>query len=237
MATAKKTNYLEPAAVFEELLKCISAGKLSNKMGEMIITISTKYATHPMFGGYKHIREELIHNGILACCKSYAGFRPNRNIIISRDPETNEITESQAVYWDGVIVPYNHNDHYNPFTFFTTCIKNANIQYLKKYYQHKNMINELMIENQMNPDWGYSDMIDAQRRASCDVDEIDEVEKDPLYDYLEEDNDEEPEMGSETDMVDTSIDNINTMEASIMDDEIIIIETEDTGLGIVWTHK
>lgn len=229
---SKKTNYLEPAVVFEELLKSIKAGRLSERMGEMIIMISTRYATHPMFGGYRHIREELIHNGILACCKSYHSFRPNRNIIISRDPETNEITESQAVIWDGEIVPYDHNLHYSPFAFFTTVIKNSNIQYLKKYYQHKNLLNELLIEQQMLPDWGYTDMIKDRQKASCEVDEVDLVEVDFVIE--EEDEPTEDSLDDTSDSFDDLPINIDSMEVSEVDIEL---DSYQNPLGITWTNR
>jgi hypothetical protein len=227
-----KTNYVSPADMFEELLISINNGKMTERLGGMVILVSTRFATHPMFGGYKHIREELIHNGILACCKSFKSFRPNRNLIISRDPVTNEVTESQPVLWDGIVVKYDHNLHYSPFNFFSTVIKNSNIQYLKKYYQHKNLINELLIEQQMLPDWGYTDMIKDRQKASCEVDDVDLVEVDFVIE--EEDEPTEDSLDDTSDSLDDLPINIDSMEVSEVDD---ILVDESNPLGITWTNR
>jgi hypothetical protein len=156
----KKKNYLEPSDAFDELLICLQDGNMSEKLGGMIIKISEKYVNHPMFNRYVHLRQDLIANGIMACVRSYTAFRPDKNII-TRDDD-GEILTSTAVVWNGNLVAYDYNIHNSPFTFFTTCIRNANLQLLKKEYKQKNIINGLLVESGEEADFGYTEMMKQQ---------------------------------------------------------------------------
>lgn len=50
-------------------------------------------------------------------------------------------------------------DNYdNPFAFFTSTIHRAFIQYIKKYYDQKNIQNEVKVQNGLEPEHGYNEM-------------------------------------------------------------------------------
>ena len=173
----KKKNYIEPEDFFEETLKCIIAGEISDGLGKMFMKISEKFVNHPNFVRYTHIREDFISTGCVACCRAYSQFRPDRNIL-TRD-EDGVITSSTAVAWDGKIVPYDHNKHYNPHAFFSTVINNAILQFLKREYGYKNTINAIKLSHGLDADYGYVDMIKEQENE--DRDSFDEPLNENLF--------------------------------------------------------
>jgi hypothetical protein len=173
------------------------------------------------------MREELISNGVVACVRAFQSFRPMRNNILERDEEGN-ITKSERVEWDGQILDYNHNIHNNAFAFFTTCITNANIQYLKKYYQHKNLVNALLVEAGESADYGYEDYVKAKQASTIE----DDFDQDERYnaDII---------MVSESDEEDAGVDREDSLEVTSGEPEIdidAIIETDQPvyTFGIEW---
>jgi hypothetical protein len=223
-----KKNYLEPAMVFAELLKSIKQGRMSEALGSMVIVISTRYANHQMFVRYVHMREEIISNGVLACCKSYMAFRPDKNKVLSRD-ENGFVLESEPVYWDGEIVEYDYNIHNNPFTFFTTCIKNSNLQLLKKYYKQKNIVNALLVQNGENADYGYEDMMKARQKMLLNADDIDDGVDDEIE--MDIDPDLESDLSDDSDIVQAP--EMDSSQITCQDDEDDV-KSDLRKLGIVW---
>lgn len=45
----------------------------------------------------------------------------------------------------------------NPFAYYTSVLHNAFIQYSRKEYDQKNVKDQIMVENNMNPSWGYEE--------------------------------------------------------------------------------
>jgi hypothetical protein len=152
-----KKNYIEPSDFFRATLESINHGEVSEELAKMFMALSDKYVNHPKFVRYFHLREDLIATGIMACCRAYDKFRPDRNLL-TRDDE-GEIIESEAVEWDGKIVDYDHTQHYNPFAFFTSVVHNAIIQVLKKEYAQRNIVNAIRLEEGLDADYGYVEMI------------------------------------------------------------------------------
>jgi len=224
----KKKNYLEPATVFDELLRSIQQERMSEQLGAMVIIIATRYANHPMFVRYVHIREEIIANGILACCKSFMAYRPDKNNVLERD-ENGFVTKSEPVYWDGELVEYDYTKHNNPFTFFTTCIKNSNLQLLKKHYKQKNIVNALLVQQGENADYGYEDMMKERQRMLMNVDDIvyDEPQKDDLVDTP----DDESNLSDDVDLVQNPDVGDQEIPCETMEDDV---KSDLQKLGILW---
>lgn len=61
--------------------------------------------------------------------------------------------------WDGEILEYDHKICNNPFAFFTTCIHNSLLLFLKKEYQERNIFNKIKIQEGLEADFGYLEMI------------------------------------------------------------------------------
>lgn len=55
--------------------------------------------------------------------------------------------------WNG----FNPEKGSNAFAFFTQCIKNSFIQYLKKERQHRDLRDKMLIDQGLNPSYGYDD--------------------------------------------------------------------------------
>jgi hypothetical protein len=161
-STQKVTKYIEPSIFFNETLKSIRNGQCSEELGSMFMLLSSKYVNSPKFVRYFHLRDDLIATGAMACLKAYDKFRPNRNILERNDE--GEITKTTPVLWDGKVIEYDPVLHYSPFAYFTTTIHNAIIQTLKKEYNEKNIVNAIRVEEGLEADFGYNDMIEDQER-------------------------------------------------------------------------
>lgn len=73
----EKKEYLKNKVMLAELVACQSKGVMSNKLGEMFILLSERYAKHRYFSRYDDIvKEELIGYGILACVRGWEKFNP-----------------------------------------------------------------------------------------------------------------------------------------------------------------
>lgn len=160
---SQKTNYLEPADFFRETIICLKKDEMSEELGSMFYMLCEKYANHPRFVRYRHIRDDLISFGLLACIKGFPKFRPYRNDLV-RDDEGN-IIQSTKREWDGEIIEYDYRTCNNPFAFFTTCATNEILQFLKSEYNYKNIINKMRLENGMEADAGYTDMMKEREMA------------------------------------------------------------------------
>ena len=160
MKDVKTKNYIEPEVFFEEMLNCLKAEDMSRELGEMFMIVSERFVNHPKWVRYTHIRDDLISTGIVACCRAYMKFRPNRNIL-DRD-EDDVIIKTTPVLWDGEMVKYDYVQHYNPHAFFSTVIDNALLQFIKKEYNQINTINELKLSAGLDSDYGYDEMVKAR---------------------------------------------------------------------------
>lgn len=169
MSTPKRKNFIEPSAMFTELLTCLKEDQMSEELGRMVILFSTNLAKHRNFIRYGHIKDDLIQTAVLGCVKSWSKFRPMRNNVLERC-EDGYVVKSEKVEWDGKIVKYDYNIHNSPFAFFTTCARNEILQYLKTYhYKQKNIMNEMLVEMGEEADYGYLEMMKAKEEADRDI--------------------------------------------------------------------
>ena len=76
--------------------------------------------------------------------------------------------------WDGEQVTYDYKTCYNPHAFFTMVISNSFKQLLKKEYNQKNIFNKMCIQNNLDPDYGYLDMIKEQEEKERGDNTVDE---------------------------------------------------------------
>jgi hypothetical protein len=82
--------------------------------------------------------------------------------------------------WQGEHVTYDYKTCFNPFAFYTMVISNALKQLLKTEYKQKNIFNRMCIENDLDPDYGYVEMVnelEAREKANDDASRIEEQEK------------------------------------------------------------
>ena len=160
--------YIDPAEFFQEMLVCLNAGKVSQKLGSMFMILSEKNANHRYFVRYVHIRDDLISEGVAICCEKFDKFRPLRS-----DDDGN------VVEWDGTMLDYHYLTCNNPFAYFTRVIHNAFKGYLKRQeYRERNIINELRLQNDLPADAGYMDMMSDSSESIDDVnlDEVDDLD-------------------------------------------------------------
>ena len=153
---SRKKNYIEPSEFFDEMMKCLVAGQISDKLSIMFMKLSEKYANHQNFVRYYHIREDLISTAILSCVKSFPKFRPYKDM-----------------EWDGkTIRPYHYTTCNNPFAFFTKCIHNDFLQLLRGEYRQRNVVNKMKLSEGLEADYGYVDMIkdkeEEARQENCE---------------------------------------------------------------------
>lgn len=155
--TTQHKNYIEPADFFRETLRSLIADEINDKLALMFMKLANKYANHQKFVRYHHIRDDLISTGIEACVKGFPKFRPMRNIL-ERDAE-GEIISSTRVEWNNKLTEYDYRINNNPFAFFTTCMHNDILQFLKHDYNERNICNKIRLENGLDADEGYMEMM------------------------------------------------------------------------------
>lgn len=63
---------------------------------------------------------------------------------------------------------FNPEKSSNPFAFYTQCIKNSFVQYLKQEKRQRNIRDALLVDNGMNPSFGYDD---GNTRTTPDVED------------------------------------------------------------------
>lgn len=137
--------YLSQRDLFEEIIKCRIENRMSDKLGQMFMTLSKKYANHRNFVRYYHLHADMAAIGAAACCKGFYKFRPHKDKNIVWDEQTP--------------IVYDHNIHNNAFAFFTTIIRHDFIAFLKKEYDQSNITNEMRLNNGLDASFGYTEMI------------------------------------------------------------------------------
>lgn len=163
MTTDNNNNfYIDKKDFFRETLLSIKNDQITNELAEMFFTLSEKYRHHRHFVRYHHIKDDMVALGVLACCHSIKYFKPLKK------------TEGE---WDGEeMVDYHYKTCNDPFAFFTTCIRNEWYQFLKKYYNHKNACNAMRVQQGLDPDYGYSDMMKTKADRERAADKKKEIE-------------------------------------------------------------
>lgn len=153
-------HYIKTIDFFNEQMRVLKSGEISPELGEMFMTLSSKYSNHSNFNRYYHLKDDMIMEGVLACVRDCFKFRPIRNDIV-RDSE-GEIISSTPVMWDGKDIDYHHEDNYSPLAFYTTTIRRAFIDVIKRDYASRNIVNQLLLDNGLEADVGYLDAMKAK---------------------------------------------------------------------------
>lgn len=78
MRKKKEKGYLSNSEMFKEVLKCQENDKLSEELGTMFMIMAKRIATKPNFSGYSY-KDEMIGNGVVACCGALHKFDPNKS--------------------------------------------------------------------------------------------------------------------------------------------------------------
>lgn len=169
-------DYIKAADFFYCQMAAMKTGEISEELGAMFHLLASRYANHSNFVRYTHIREDLISEAVAACCRDWHKFRPNRNIV-TRD-EKDEIIESIPVYWDGGDLEYHHTIHFSPVPYYTTVCRRAFLTVIKAEYTSRNIVNQLLIDNGLDSDEGYIQMIrDKEAREKEDKLKIEEEKR------------------------------------------------------------
>lgn len=203
---APKKKYLTNKNLMYELEKSKEQGYMTDELGKMFMLLAERYTSHRFFVRYPPgFKEELVSTGVLACCKAWESFDPSRQT------------------------------HPNPFAFFTTCVHNAFVQLCKKEYNQKNIVNALKVDEGMNPDHGYQEIIDEkdekEKRDKENSEEEQENEKEKVFQEQESDVKEYKEEDEINEVVDQNPQEIRSIfgEEEVFDEPKIEEEPEDDG--------
>ena len=172
------------------MLICLKEDEISENLGKMFMLLAERYANHPNYVRFFHIREDIISECIFACVKGFTKFRPYRSIILARDEQGN-ITDKKQVEWNGELVEYDYKTCNNPHAYFTTCMKHVLFSYLKDEYNERNIVNKKKLELGLDADPAYMDMISEKERKERmeSVYEGDDGDFDVSDDLIEWEND------------------------------------------------
>ena len=122
-----KKHFIDKNEFLDEVIKSQKQGKVTERLGQIFLTLSEKYTQHKDFVRYPpEVKQDLINEGTIVCLKGYDKFDPERS-------------------------------NANVFAFFTLAVRRAFIQYVMKEYKQKNIRDEMMVENGLNPSWGYEE--------------------------------------------------------------------------------
>lgn len=130
----KEEGYLPNREFVQEVIECQKKGEISDRLARMFMLLSEKVSTHRFFIRYP-FKEDLISEGVLACVAAFDKFDPEYISEKGGEP--------------------------NAHSFFTTVCFNAYRAYIGKYYKQKNIKDSLMVDNNLNPSYGYADAIDG----------------------------------------------------------------------------
>jgi DNA-directed RNA polymerase specialized sigma subunit len=75
--TKKDSDYISSEELFNEVLRCQAEGRVNNVLGQMFLTLATRYGTKPNFSGYSYL-DEMISSGVVACIASLNKFNPEK---------------------------------------------------------------------------------------------------------------------------------------------------------------
>lgn len=165
-------HYLSSGEFFDAIMESRIQGEISDKLAMMFVLLSERNVNHRNFVRYHHIRQDLIQVGQLACVSAFKSFRPFKS------KEDSEVWEENPY-----TIEYHHEHCSNSFAYFTTCIRNAIIQYLKTEYNESNVVNKTRLESGLDASYGYVDMVAEQEARAAE--EADESESELVHDGIE----------------------------------------------------
>lgn len=166
MSTKNKESkiYLTSEEFYNEIIKSKIDGKISDDLTAMFTKLTLKTVNHRNFVRYFHLREDFISIGFLACVYGFEKFRPFKEKERSLEWEKNKVP-----------ITYNYLECNNSFAFFTTCIMNAIVQFLKSEYNQSNIVNESRLREGLDASYGYVDMIKEREGNHRDYHEPSDV--------------------------------------------------------------
>ena len=142
----KRYDYLKPKPFFEEIVKSLIADEPTDMLWQMFWSLSEKNVMHYRFKGYYHLREDMVSRGTIACLRGFRNFKPLAN-----------------EEWSGDYIPeYHHTTCNAPFGYFTMVVRNEFKQCIKEDYNQRNIVNQMKVENGLEPDHGYEDVLKRQ---------------------------------------------------------------------------
>lgn len=165
-------HYLSSGEFFDAIMESRMQGKISDKLAMMFVLLSERNVNHRNFVRYHHIRQDLIQVGQLACVTAFKSFRPFKS-----KEDSDKWEENQCV------IDYHHEHCSNSFAYFTTCIRNAIIQFLKTEYNESNVVNKTRLESGLDASYGYVDMV--SEREAREAEEAEENESEMIHDGIE----------------------------------------------------
>lgn len=70
--------YVTNSDLLEQIIDFKNTGKMSEKLGKMLLTISSQYSTKSSFSGYTW-REDMISESVFTCIKYIKNFNPEKS--------------------------------------------------------------------------------------------------------------------------------------------------------------
>lgn len=70
--------YLTNATLLPEVIKCKKAGKISNKLAQMLMLLTDRYSKSSKFGGYT-FREDMVSEALINLCQNALKFDPEKS--------------------------------------------------------------------------------------------------------------------------------------------------------------
>ena len=84
-------------------------------------------------------------------------YTNHRYFVRMPDHIKEEMVQEGVLYCIKGLDKFDRDKGSNVFAYYTSVLHNAFVQYSKKEYDQKNVKDELMIDNNMNPSWGYEE--------------------------------------------------------------------------------
>lgn len=168
-------DYIKTNVFFDEQVRVLKLGEITNELGEMFMLLASRYVNHPNWNRYYHLRDDMIAAAVMACCRDCFKFRPIRNTIVRN--ASGEILSSTPVHWDGKDLEYHHTEHYSPLAYYTTVCRREFTDIVMKAYQQRNIVNQLLIDSGLEADEGYLSSMKAKEQREKEAQELEEEEK------------------------------------------------------------
>jgi len=155
----KKVNFLNNSDLLEETKKSQKDGKMTEKLGKMLILLCDKYRAN-------RVRRANFTN--------YSYFEDMKSFALLN------LVKSGWHKFDTL-------KYQNAFAFYTQCIHNSYLQYLNSEKRHRNVRDALLVENGHNPSFKYMEENSSKQTISgLSEDIIDDNRQDETINYLAE---------------------------------------------------
>jgi DNA-directed RNA polymerase specialized sigma24 family protein len=140
----KKVAYLTNKELLAEIINAKSQGVMTNKLANMLMMLTRKYAKKGNFVNYTY-NEDMVSYALMMLVRTWNSFNPSKSN--------------------------------NPFAFYTQCIKNSFIQYLNQEKRQRNIRDLLLVDQGMNPSYGFGDGTSRSGGVVDDEEDFEAVQK------------------------------------------------------------